>query len=152
MTNRETQPIDYNRQSRIFGEIRHERHLQDLTWGEQNHENGTGLTEPGTENWARIAQTVKRICEAHRDAGTMTYLDVLWEETTEAFAEKNPTRLRAELIQVAAVAVCWIEKLDRDRVTERVKAILDPDHDQGHVDPRPVSDDGFDRRPYPTEE
>jgi hypothetical protein len=31
----------------------------------------------------------------------------------EALAEDDPTLLRAELIQVAAVAVAWVEAIDR---------------------------------------
>ena len=29
-------------------------------------------------------------------------------------AESDPVKLRAELVQVAAVAVAWVEKIDRD--------------------------------------
>ena len=32
----------------------------------------------------------------------------------EAFAESDPDKLRTELIQVAAVAVAWIESIDRN--------------------------------------
>lgn len=35
------------------------------------------------------------------------------EEVLEAFAEADPDRLRAELVQVAAVATKWIQALDR---------------------------------------
>ena len=34
------------------------------------------------------------------------------EEVAEAFAESDPARLREELIQVAALAVSWVEKID----------------------------------------
>jgi hypothetical protein len=37
---------------------------------------------------------------------------VLDEEVWEAFAESDPAKLRAELVQVAAVAFRWIEALD----------------------------------------
>ena len=36
------------------------------------------------------------------------------EEVAEAFEEHDPARLRSELVQVAAVAVAWVEKIDRD--------------------------------------
>jgi hypothetical protein len=38
---------------------------------------------------------------------------VLLEETCEALLEDDPVKLRAELVQVAAVAVQWIEAIDR---------------------------------------
>jgi cobalamin-dependent methionine synthase I len=46
------------------------------------------------------------------DTGTVTWVHLLREELAEAFAESDPIRLRAELIQVAALAVSWVEKLD----------------------------------------
>lgn len=42
----------------------------------------------------------------------VTWADVLAEEVTEAFEERDPARLRAELIQVAAVALRWIDAID----------------------------------------
>ena len=38
--------------------------------------------------------------------------DILAEEVAEVYAESDPDRLRAELIQVAAVCVQWIEAID----------------------------------------
>ncbi len=38
---------------------------------------------------------------------------VLLEETCEALLEDDPARLRAELVQVAAVACQWVEAIDR---------------------------------------
>lgn len=38
---------------------------------------------------------------------------MLLEEVAEAFAESDDARLRAELVQVAAVAQAWIESIDR---------------------------------------
>ena len=43
----------------------------------------------------------------------MTFRPVLLEEVSEALAEDDPARLREELLQVAGVAVLWIEALDR---------------------------------------
>ena len=37
--------------------------------------------------------------------------------TTKALAEVEPAKLREELIQVAAVAVAWIEAIDRREVS-----------------------------------
>lgn len=47
--------------------------------------------------------------------GRGTWGDILVEEVCEALDEVNdPAALRAELVQVAAVAICWIRKLDAE--------------------------------------
>jgi hypothetical protein len=51
--------------------------------------------------------------EAHEaEHGKPTWMHLVREEVAEAFQESDPARLRAELIQVAALCVSWIEKLD----------------------------------------
>ena len=47
--------------------------------------------------------------------GLVTWWHVLREEFYEACAEPDVAKLRDELVQVAAVAIRWIEDLDRDR-------------------------------------
>ena len=49
--------------------------------------------------------------------GKITWMHLVREEVAEAFAESDPARLREELIQVAALCVSWVEKLD-DRAAE----------------------------------
>jgi hypothetical protein len=56
------------------------------------------------------AQELTDRCHAK---GVVTWWHVLREEVYEAFAESDPAKLRAELIQVGAMAVRWIEDLDR---------------------------------------
>ena len=92
----------------IFSAITAERARQDAKWGEQNHPDGTGS--------ARLqvcAEQAKAQTDAAARDGRLTYLLILAEEVSEAAAETDPALLRAELIQVAAVAVAWIEKIDR---------------------------------------
>lgn len=43
--------------------------------------------------------------------GLPTWLHLVREEIAEAFQETNPERLTAELIQVAALCVSWIERI-----------------------------------------
>lgn len=51
--------------------------------------------------------------EAHEtEFGKPTFRHLVAEEVAEAFQENNPKRLREELLQVAALAVSWIEKID----------------------------------------
>ena len=91
----------------IFGE----RHNQDLKWGEQNHPDGTGPE--------RLRQIISRrdaaktICDREHKAGHGTWEQILTEEYLEVLAESDPELLRAELIQLAAVAVEWVEHIDR---------------------------------------
>lgn len=49
------------------------------------------------------------------ETGTVTWLHLVREEIAEAFCEDDPSRLRDELIQVAALAVSWVEKIDARR-------------------------------------
>jgi hypothetical protein len=77
-------------------------------WGEQNHPNGTGLAEDRL-----VAQWAKNANDYSVSQNTLTWRDILWEEVAEAFAETDPERLREELIQVAAVAVNWVNCIDR---------------------------------------
>jgi len=93
----------------VLGEIAAERAAQDAKWGEQNHPDGTGV------HFAEIvdADVAKMACQDAADGGYLDWLHILREEVAEAFAESNPVALRAELIQVAAVAVAWVEAIDR---------------------------------------
>lgn len=92
----------------VADEVVAERARQDDRWGEQNHPDGTGSP-------AQIArsESTRRDCEAAAASDRLTWCDVLREEVAEAFAESDPGLLRAELLQVAAVAMAWVEHLDR---------------------------------------
>lgn len=92
----------------IIAEVQAERERQDARWGEQNHRDGTGsLTQVLEADKARDA------CQAAFARGDGTWMHVLIEEVFEAFAEEEPSKVRAELVQVAAVAVAWIAAIDR---------------------------------------
>lgn len=93
----------------VLAEIAAERERQDAKWGEQNHHDGTG---PG---YKTAADSARAECDQAAALGLVTYRHILTEEVQEAFAETDPARLRAELVQVAAVAVAWIQKLDREK-------------------------------------
>jgi hypothetical protein len=95
----------------VLGEVASERAAQDAKWGEQNHPNGTGDAVAQL-----LAEQAKAITDKAAKQGTITYADILEEEFWEAIAEADPANLRTELIQVAAVAVAWVEALDRNQV------------------------------------
>ena len=72
-----------------------------LTWG------------TGGEVWEGLRQTAQEECAAAESFGEGTFALALREELYEALAEADPTPLRAELVQVAAVALRWIRAIDR---------------------------------------
>lgn len=92
----------------VLTEVFDERAAQDRKWGEQNHPDGTG-----DEDSQAMAQMARAGCQAAFAAQDGTWFDILREEVYEAGAEADPKKLRAELVQVAAVCVAWIEAIDR---------------------------------------
>jgi hypothetical protein len=91
----------------ILAEITAERARQDAKFGEQNHPDGTG------EIYRRDADLARDRCQRAHRRGGLTFQHILDEEVAEAYAESDPAKLREELVQVAAVAVAWIEAIDR---------------------------------------
>lgn len=94
----------------VLKEVGIERYLQDRKWGEQNHPDGT--SESAFEFQREAA---KLVCDRNFQNKCSSWVDILREEVYEAFCEVDQLKLRAELIQVAAVAVAWIECIDRNR-------------------------------------
>jgi hypothetical protein len=94
--------------SAVEREVRHERYQQDEKWGEQNHPDGTG-----DQRWRDARNRVQIEVDEAAHLGGTTWRGILHEEVFEAFAEKDPVKLRAELVQIAAVAQAWAEAIDR---------------------------------------
>lgn len=60
----------------------------------------------------------KIVCQARSAHGDVTWADIFQEEVGEAYDETDDmVALRAELIQVAAMAIAWIRALDHQQVT-----------------------------------
>jgi hypothetical protein len=103
----------------VLVEVKGERLRQEAKWGEQNHPDGTGAVWEFCSGmhagWAvEAADDARRRCQEAPDrTWGDTYALILNEEVAEAFAEDDPARVREELIQVAAVAVAWVEAIDR---------------------------------------
>lgn len=121
-----------DRTEAVLQEIHNERRRQVRKHGVQNHlPDGTGpdnqllygmwelstIPLEGSTN-VFLASLAKRRCKAHSENeggdGTITFEHILTEEFFEAMAEEDPDRLYDELIQVAAVAVQWCEKLNQE--------------------------------------
>ncbi|MFG3438493.1 NUDIX domain-containing protein [Nonomuraea sp. NPDC047897] len=119
----------------VLAEVAAERAAQDAMWGLQDFPDGTGRTAPadagGVREAGEAADRAKREVTEAAARGALTWRHVLHEEVLEAFAEDQPAALRAELIQVAAVAVKWVQALDRRREPaprrdrQRFRAIVD---------------------------
>jgi hypothetical protein len=59
------------------------------------------------------ANAARAVTDRHAAEGKVTWKDILLEEVWEALAEVDYLKQRAELIQVIAVGVSWIEDSDR---------------------------------------
>jgi hypothetical protein len=62
------------------------------------------------------AARAKFTCQAKARRGEVTWFDILLEEVAElleAIVTRDPATIRGEAAQVAAVAVGWIEAIDR---------------------------------------
>lgn len=109
---------------RIFAEIAQERERQQGLWGEQNWPLVGGDRDPDSHQRAAAehgaaAEHWKVINAAETRTGTLGWDGIALEEVHEAFAETDPAKARAELVQAAAVIVAAIESLDRNELKER---------------------------------
>ncbi|WP_405560632.1 hypothetical protein [Streptomyces sp. NBC_01180] len=106
------------KQEDILREIKRERDAQDAIFGVQDLPDGTGPDR--LDVLGRGMDTFNELADAHREAcdiafkyDYVTFRHVFLEEVYEAMAEKDPAKLRAELIQAIAVGVKWVESIDR---------------------------------------
>src|SRR5581483_7213285 len=92
----------------VLGEVSGERDRQEAKFPEQELPDGTA--ENGD---VELASAARWACDRAAADGSLTWRHILKEEFREALAESDPVLLRAELVQVAAVAVRWVEAIDR---------------------------------------
>jgi hypothetical protein len=95
----------------ILAAIRLERASQDEKWGEQNHP-----SVPLVRDLALViadASMCRAVCQHAARTGVVTWAHIALEELAEAIDAPDDTARRAELVQLAAVAVAWIESIDR---------------------------------------
>ena len=116
---------------KILGEIAAERVRQDAKWGEQNHPDvdrvltgrptGCRVERMAMEYNIPSANSAREACDHAARIGQCTWAHILVEEIAEAVEAATLAQLgqgplaalRKELVQVAAVAVSWIEAIDR---------------------------------------
>lgn len=99
----------------VLAEVEQERTRQHARFGEQNHPDFPAHTGPASrhEYYGEKADDWKFFNDRRVRAANLSWDGILLEEVYEALAESDPVALRTELIQVAAVAVAWIEAIDR---------------------------------------
>lgn len=108
----------------VLDEIAAERGRQEAKWGEQNHPSlcqvllrrvgGCSADRMAEEYEIPTESRAKQLIDTAVDRGECTYAHILLEEVCEAVAcLDDERRIREELVQVAAVAVAWIQCIDR---------------------------------------
>lgn len=98
--------------AKVCADVIRERVRQVAKWGNDSandHPDGTGREH----DRLRAAEAQAFTDWLAQVPGRVTWRAILAEEVAEAFAETDPEKLRAELVQVAAVAVKWVEAIDR---------------------------------------
>lgn len=98
-------PFDPQRVCRVLEEVFEARRRLHDVHGLQDHEDGTAF-----EYLRERAEIAGRECDR---AGSQTWRLILRKAYRTALAHADPTALRAALVQVAAVAVEWVEAIDR---------------------------------------
>lgn len=109
--------------ARVLIEVERERTRQDAKWGPQNHPYvpirwlSNGPTEIQRMLGIPTTDEARDSCEYEADIyRAPTWAHILVEEVSEAIEQAvlhDTSELRKELIQVAAVAVAWVEAIDR---------------------------------------
>lgn|SRR5688572_18149930 len=92
----------------VMEDIKKEVERQETRWGEQNHPDGTSK-----EKFEWMAGLAKMNCDKLAKEKKTSWAAILFEEFYEALAEEKDSELRAELVQVAAVAASWVKAIDR---------------------------------------
>lgn len=100
--------ITVHHASHILQDFGDEMRAQVTKWGYQSHPDGTYLDESDR----LAADAMKALVDEKAQEGWVTWRDILDEEIAEAYAENNPARLRAELVQAGAVIGSWIRDID----------------------------------------
>lgn len=103
----------------VLERVFQERTRQVSTYGHNTDlEDGTGPETrwalPASSNSARdLEQMFRQDYEDYEEeTGKPTWVHLVREEIAEAFQETDPALLAAELTQVAALCVSWVEKLE----------------------------------------
>lgn len=110
-------------QAGVLCEVAAERARQASKWGPQDYpslcqallqrDGGCSPNRMAEEYEIPSESRAKFLCDTAFDRGEGTYAHVLVEEVSEAVCAMDDATIRGELVQVAAVAVAWVEAIDR---------------------------------------
>jgi len=120
---RDTRQVDVSGpgQLKVLADVVRERLHQDEKWGpietRADIPDGTGDTLPEVppglfEKRLELRRIDVQVHCGQTGRQTCCWAHVLDEECAEALVEFDPEKLRAELVQVAASACCWVEAMD----------------------------------------
>ncbi|MFF2954313.1 hypothetical protein ACFVVU_23585 [Kitasatospora sp. NPDC057965] len=99
---------------RAFAEaIDAERARQIARWGDQRYLDLHGDAALQCDQRDHFQQSADYYRSLNERGAEPDWSTVLLEEAYEAVAEADPAKIRAELIQVAAVCAAWIHDIDR---------------------------------------
>lgn len=96
---------------------------QNKKWGVQNHPSVSAKSQIRMEQFPEnvckdleipTETRAKEICETMFSSGDPNWAAILQEEVSEAVCAKTEQKRREELVQVAAVALSWVDCLDRN--------------------------------------
>jgi hypothetical protein len=101
--------------AKILGEIRRERFIQERTDPVDNVTIGklSDFVDGTSIHWAAVAEQMRISTTLAARVNGVTWVHLVVEQVYSAMGETNDKNLRAELLQLAAVIVAWIEALDR---------------------------------------
>jgi len=103
----------------VLVETGNEMSRQVEKWGVQNHPSYKHFDVLAMRGEYVTAEAAKHLCDSRLNASECSWLDILNEEVLEARDEAiagNTEALREELIQVAAVALSWVQSIDRNEL------------------------------------
>lgn len=135
----------------VLSDVRAERARQFAMYGtNEDLEDGTGPevmwvgSGRGGLTASELEAHLRKEYEHHEaEHGKPTWRHLVLEEVAESFQENSPTRLREELLQVAALAVSWIEKIDaripKWEDVEFSSVQIGDTATKGNLDPRTVT-------------
>ncbi len=98
----------------LFHAIQREQDRQLAKWGVQDHPSFEITPDWGRVERVESCEEVKEMVDSKVKDGTLAWEDILIEEVAESLAEVTSNEaLKTELIQIAAVALSWIESINR---------------------------------------
>lgn len=108
---------------RVLADVNLERVRQTRRYDNAETVDGTGpetrwLLPYTNDSATEIEAALRGDYVDFEDEAPVTWVHLVREEVAEAFTETDPEALRAELIQVAALCVSWVEQIDHRAVTQ----------------------------------